>query len=58
MTNKTSAVMLTVAATLIAVGNRKAKFCRDLKGYAWVFRKSDFLNIGLGRRGISALRIT
>ncbi|MEX2476329.1 NAD(P)/FAD-dependent oxidoreductase [Marinobacter sp.] len=24
-------------------------FCRDLKGYAWVFRKGDFLNIGLGR---------
>ncbi|MBZ0334960.1 NAD(P)/FAD-dependent oxidoreductase [Marinobacter sp. AL4B] len=24
-------------------------FCHDLKGYAWVFRKGDFLNIGLGR---------
>lgn len=24
-------------------------FCKDLKGYAWVFRKGDFLNIGLGR---------
>ena len=24
-------------------------FCRDLKGYAWVFRKGDYLNIGLGR---------
>jgi flavin-dependent dehydrogenase len=24
-------------------------FCRDLKGYAWVFRKGDFLNVGLGR---------
>ena len=24
-------------------------FCRDLKGYAWVFRKGSFLNIGLGR---------
>lgn len=24
-------------------------FCRDLKGYAWVFRKGRFLNIGLGR---------
>lgn len=24
-------------------------FCRDLKGYAWVFRKELFLNIGLGR---------
>lgn len=24
-------------------------FCQDLKGYAWVFRKGRFLNIGLGR---------
>ena len=24
-------------------------FCEDLKGYAWVFRKGNFLNIGLGR---------
>lgn len=24
-------------------------FCNDLKGYAWCFRKGNFLNIGLGR---------
>lgn len=24
-------------------------FCRDLKGYAWIFRKGRYLNIGLGR---------
>lgn len=24
-------------------------FCRDLCGYAWVFRKGEYLNIGLGR---------
>lgn len=24
-------------------------FCDDLKGYGWVFRKGDFLNVGLGR---------
>lgn len=24
-------------------------FCRDLRGYAWVFRKGHYLNIGLGR---------
>ncbi len=24
-------------------------FCDDLKGYAWAFRKGDFLNVGLGR---------
>jgi len=24
-------------------------FCRDMKGYGWLFRKGRFLNIGLGR---------
>jgi len=24
-------------------------FCQDLKGYGWVFRKGDHLNVGLGR---------
>jgi geranylgeranyl reductase family protein len=24
-------------------------FCRDLAGYAWVFRKGDWLNVGIGR---------
>ena len=24
-------------------------FCRDLKGYGWVFRKENVLNVGLGR---------
>lgn len=31
-------------------------FCRDLKGYAWIFRKGNHLNVGLGRedsRGLS-----
>jgi flavin-dependent dehydrogenase len=26
-------------------------FCPDLKGYGWVFRKGNYLNIGLGREG-------
>lgn len=26
-------------------------FTRDLQGYGWVFRKGDYINIGLGRRG-------
>lgn len=30
-------------------------FCPDLKGYAWVFRKGDFLNVGLGREGETRL---
>lgn len=25
-------------------------FCRDMKGYGWLFRKGRYLNIGLGRR--------
>lgn len=25
-------------------------FCDDFKGYGWVFRKGDYLNIGLGRQ--------
>lgn len=25
-------------------------FCADLKGYGWVFRKGDWLNVGLGRQ--------
>jgi len=30
-------------------------FCEDLRGYAWCFRKGDFLNIGLGREGETRL---
>jgi flavin-dependent dehydrogenase len=30
-------------------------FCDDLKGYAWCFRKGNFLNIGLGREGETRL---
>lgn len=30
-------------------------FCEDLQGYAWCFRKQNFLNIGLGREGESRL---
>lgn len=26
-------------------------FTRDLKGYGWVFRKGEYINIGLGRQG-------
>lgn len=31
-------------------------FCRDLKGYAWVFRKDLYLNIGLGREENEGLK--
>jgi geranylgeranyl reductase family protein len=30
-------------------------FCDDLRGYAWCFRKGNFLNIGLGREGETRL---
>lgn len=30
-------------------------FTRDLKGYAWVFRKGSYLNIGLGRQDSARL---
>jgi menaquinone-9 beta-reductase len=43
-------------------GNGKVKpeipqiyFCEDLKGYGWCFRKSNFLNIGLGREHSSSV---
>lgn len=32
-------------------------FCEDLEGYGWCFRKSDVLNIGLGRRGGDGRRL-
>ncbi|MDD2273012.1 MAG: NAD(P)/FAD-dependent oxidoreductase [Desulfuromonadaceae bacterium] len=30
-------------------------FCRDMKGYGWMFRKGNWLNIGLGRRDTHSL---
>jgi flavin-dependent dehydrogenase len=30
-------------------------FTRDLAGYGWAFRKGDYLNVGLGRRGADRL---
>jgi Dehydrogenases (flavoproteins) len=30
-------------------------FCNDLKGYGWVFRKGNYLNIGLGREDKNSL---
>lgn len=32
-------------------------FCPDLKGYGWVFRKGNFLNVGLGREGEQQLSL-
>lgn len=26
-------------------------FCPDLKGYGWIFRKGNFINVGMGREG-------
>ena len=30
-------------------------FCHDLKGYGWIFRKGNFINIGLGRENETRL---
>ncbi|MDX1967170.1 MAG: NAD(P)/FAD-dependent oxidoreductase [Planctomycetaceae bacterium] len=39
-----------------AAGERpELYFCPDLKGYGWIFRKGNFLNVGLGREGESNL---
>lgn len=37
------------SACTVAPEQPELWFCRDLKGYAWAFRKGNFLNIGLGR---------
>lgn len=37
------------SACAVAADQPELWFCRDLKGYAWAFRKGNFLNIGLGR---------
>lgn len=38
-----------IASCRIDESKPHLEFCRDLKGYAWVFRKGRFINIGLGR---------
>jgi len=40
---------------LISGDTPELYFCPDLMGYAWCFRKGDFLNIGLGREDNSRL---
>jgi geranylgeranyl reductase family protein len=37
------------AACDVAGTHPELYFCRDLKGYGWVFRKGNVINIGLGR---------
>jgi len=36
-------------ACSVAEDRPELYFCADLKGYGWIFRKGNFLNIGLGR---------
>ncbi len=38
------------AACAVRADTPELFFCEDLKGYGWVFRKGDYLNIGLGRQ--------
>lgn len=37
------------AACGVSGGTPELRFCRDLRGYGWVIRKGDVLNVGLGR---------
>lgn len=37
------------SACTVAEDRPELYFCDDLKGYGWIFRKGNFLNIGLGR---------
>jgi flavin-dependent dehydrogenase len=36
-------------------GVPELRFCRDLRGYGWIIRKGDVLNVGLGREDIHQL---
>lgn len=37
------------AQCAVAAHRPELYFCPDLQGYGWIFRKGDYLNIGLGR---------
>lgn len=43
------------AACLVEPTVPELYFCDDLRGYAWCFRKGNFLNVGLGREGETRL---
>jgi flavin-dependent dehydrogenase len=47
---KEAEVKLDGRATRVAEQTPELFFCRDLEGYAWVVRKGDYVNVGLGRR--------
>ncbi len=38
-----------LSACRVDAGRPELYFCPDLKGYGWVFKKGDYLNVGLGR---------
>ncbi len=40
----------------VAGTNPELYFCKDLRGYGWIFRKGDYLNIGLGREDSNGLK--
>ncbi len=40
-----------VARSAVRGDTPQLYFCPDLAGYAWVVRKGDWLNVGIGRRG-------
>jgi flavin-dependent dehydrogenase len=43
------------AACAVPPDTPELRFCRDLRGYGWIIRKGDLLNVGLGREDIHHL---
>ena len=47
---KEAEFLLNGRTTTVAEQTPALFFCRDLEGYAWVVRKGQYLNVGIGRR--------
>lgn len=47
---KEAEFLLNGRTTTVAEETPELFFCRDLEGYAWVVRKGQYLNVGIGRR--------
>lgn len=47
---KEAEFLLNGRTTTVAEQVPELFFCRDLDGYAWVVRKGEYLNVGIGRR--------
>jgi len=45
-----------VAKCVVSANTPELFFCPDMTGYGWIFRKGDYLNIGLGRQDHRSLK--